>query len=150
MHALDFFKTREFKAVLLLQPTSPFRRKEHVEACLNLFDPSLDMVTTVYESKANPYFNLLEEDQNGFLVKSKESDFTRRQDCPPAYELNGAVYVINGMSIQNGLISRFERVKKVEMSSQDSIDLDVPLDWKIATLILSETMKTKEEGNTSV
>lgn len=143
LHALDFYSEKTFKAVVLLQPTSPFRKKEHVEACLDMFDSSIDMVTTVYESKSNPYFNLMEE-KNGFLVKSKESDFTRRQDCPPAYELNGAVYVINVTSIRNKLISRFERVKKVEMSPLESIDLDVPLDWKIAELIMSESAKTKE------
>lgn len=143
LHALDFYSEKTFKAVVLLQPTSPFRKKEHVEACLDMFDSSIDMVTTVYESKSNPYFNLMEE-KNGFLVKSKESDFTRRQDCPSAYELNGAVYVINVTSIRNKLISRFERVKKVEMSPLESIDLDVPLDWKIAELIMSESAKTKE------
>lgn len=143
LHALDFYSEKTFKAVVLLQPTSPFRKKEHVEACLDMFDSSIDMVTTVYESKSNPYFNLMEE-KNGFLVKSKESDFTRRQDCPPVYELNGAVYVINVTSIRNKLISRFERVKKVEMSPLESIDLDVPLDWKIAELIMSESAKTKE------
>lgn len=138
LHALDFYGEKKFKAVLLLQPTSPFRKKEHVEACLNAFDSSLDMVTTVYESKSNPYFNLMEENEEGFLTKSKPSGYTRRQDCPPVYELNGAVYVINTESLRNRPIARFEKVKKVEMSSLESIDLDTPLDWKIATLILSE------------
>ncbi len=138
LHALDFYREKTFKSVVLLQPTSPFRKKEHVTACLNLFDSSLDMVTTVYESKSNPYFNLMEENEEGFLEKSKPSGYTRRQDCPPVYELNGAVYVINTVSVRTMPIARFEKVKKVEMSSFDSIDLDTPLDWKIATLVLAE------------
>lgn len=138
LHALDFYREKTFKSIVLLQPTSPFRKKEHVAACLNLFDSSLDMVTTVYESKSNPYFNLMEENGEGFLEKSKPSGCTRRQDCPPVYELNGAVYVINTASVRMMPIASFKKVKKVEMSSFDSIDLDTPLDWKIATLVLAE------------
>lgn len=142
IHALDFFKEKEYKAVVLLQPTSPFRKKEHIEACINLFDFSLDMVVTVFEPKSNPYFNLLEENQEGLLIKSKPSNFTRRQDCPKVYEINGAVYVMNVESLRNKAISAFNKVKKVEMNSDDSVDLDTPLDWKIATLILEESIKT--------
>jgi CMP-N,N'-diacetyllegionaminic acid synthase len=138
LHALDFHKDKSYKAIILLQPTSPFRRKEHVQACMDLFDTSIDMVTTVHESKANPYFNLMEENQDGFLSKSKASNYTRRQDCPATYELNGAVYVINTDSLRQQAVSQFQKVKKVVMDGQDSIDLDVPLDWKIATLILAE------------
>lgn len=142
IHALDFFKEKEYKAVVLLQPTSPFRKKEHIEACINSFDFSLDMVVTVFEPKSNPYFNLLEENQEGLLIKSKPSNFTRRQDCPKVYEINGAVYVMNVESLRNKAISAFNKVKKVEMNSDDSVDLDTPLDWKIATLILEESIKT--------
>lgn len=143
LHALDFYREKEYKAVILLQPTSPFRKKEHIEACFELLDPStVDMVTTVSESHANPYFNLMEENSEGFLTRSKPSDYTRRQDCPSVYALNGAVYVINTQSVRTKLIARFDKVRKVVMSSLESIDLDTPLDWKIATLILEESIKT--------
>lgn len=144
LHALDFYREKEYKAVVLLQPTSPFRKKAHVEACLELFNPSVaDMVTTVSETHANPYFNLMEENDEGFLTRSKPSGFTRRQDCPPVYALNGAVYVINTQSVRNKPIAQFEKVQKVVMSALESVDLDTPLDWKIATLILAESAQSE-------
>ncbi|MDF3027329.1 MAG: CMP-N-acetylneuraminic acid synthetase [Fluviicola sp.] len=142
LHALDFYREKEYKAVILLQPTSPFRKKEHIEACVGMFDSSVDMIATVSESHANPYFNLMEENSEGFLTRSKPSDYTRRQDCPSVYALNGAVYVINTQSVRTKLIAGFDKVRKVMMSSLESVDLDTPLDWKIATLILEESIKT--------
>lgn len=144
LHALDFYREKAFKVVILLQPTSPFRKKEHVKACLELFDSSVDMVTTVCESHANPYFNLMEESPEGFLTRSKPSGYTRRQDCPPVYQMNGAVYVINTQSVRTKPIAQFEKVRKVVMSSLESVDLDTPLDWKIATLLLTEAAKTEK------
>ncbi len=140
LHAMDFYREKEYKAVILLQPTSPFRKKAHVEACLELFDSVTDMVTTVSESHANPYFNLMEESSEGFLIRSKPSDYTRRQDCPPVYSLNGAVYVISTQSLRAKPIARFDKVRKVVMSSLESVDLDTPLDWKIATLVLEDSI----------
>jgi N-acylneuraminate cytidylyltransferase len=93
------------------------------------------MVVSVKESHANPYFNLFEEQTNGFLKKVNEGIYTRRQDCPKTYEYNGAIYVINVDSIRKGSLSSFQKVKKYIMSELDSIDIDTPLDWEIANLI---------------
>ena len=97
-HAYQFYldQGKSYDAIILLQPTSPFRRSEDVEGSLALYDESLDMVVTVKETAANPYYNCYEENENGYLVVSKgDGKLERRQDAPPAYEWNGAVYVIN-------------------------------------------------------
>lgn len=66
--------------IVLLQPTSPFRKGKHIKAALELYDPSLDMVVSVKETDANPYYVLYEEDEEKFLRKSKSSNAKRRQD----------------------------------------------------------------------
>jgi N-acylneuraminate cytidylyltransferase len=136
IHALDFYEmqmNKKYDAIVLLQPTSPFRTKKDVENALQLFNPNQhDMVVSVLETKANPYFTLFEENQKGFLQPSKKSNYTRRQDCPKVYEYNGAVYIINVKSLRDMKINEFTRIKKSLMDKENSLDIDTPFDWEIA------------------
>ena len=52
--------------VILLQPTSPLRTSKNIEDAVKLYDNHLDMVVSVKRSHSNPYFNLFEENKNGF------------------------------------------------------------------------------------
>ena len=96
LHALNFYKDKgiNISTLVLLQPTSPFRKGHHIREALNLYSNSLDMVVSVTKTKANPYFVLFEEDENGYLQKSKKGNFIRRQDAPEVWEYNGAIYII--------------------------------------------------------
>jgi len=103
-HALSFFNQqgKEFDAIVLLQPTSPLRKKKHLEEALVLYHPSLDMVVSVKIPAANPYYNLFEENEKGYLELSKgKGQFTRRQDMPEVYEYNGSLYIINCRSLRS-------------------------------------------------
>jgi CMP-N,N'-diacetyllegionaminic acid synthase len=138
VHALDFFSSRgiEYDVVVLLQPTSPFRTSKHIKEAIALFRDDLDMVVSVKETKANPYYLLVEENADGFLVKSKEGNFTRRQDCPTVYEYNGAVYVINVRQLRLKGFAGFTKRVKYLMDEYESIDIDNELDWIVAEACL--------------
>ncbi len=96
------------------------------------------MVVSVKETRSNPYYVLREEDEQGFLVKSKESTATRRQDVPKVWELNGAVYVINVKALKSKSLGDFTKVKKYEMDEISSHDIDTPLDMIIIEALLSK------------
>ena len=130
-----------FDTIILLQPTSPLRTSHHIREAMALFREGDDMVVSVKRSEENPYYSLFEEDPDGFLSKSKEGNFTRRQDCPEVYAYNGAIYIMNAQSLRKMPLGSFSRVRKYIMSDEDSIDIDSPLDLKIAELILSEREK---------
>ena len=69
MHALNYYENlgKIYDTIILLQPTSPFRKVEHVKEALDLFTGKEDMIISVSESKSNPYFTLMEEDENAYL-----------------------------------------------------------------------------------
>ena len=140
LHAIDFWNTRFYapESVVFLQPTSPFRTSEHIALAMKQYTPQIDMVGGVKQTKAKPYYVLREEDDNGFLQPSKIGEFTRRQDCPMVYELNGAIYIINTRSITLEPISAFKRVKKFLMDDYSSQDIDDPLDWIIAESMIKK------------
>lgn len=145
LHALNFYSQKGigYDRVILLQPTSPFRTSTHIREALSLFEPELDMVVSVKISHANPYFTLFEENQDGFLRPSKAGRFTRRQDCPTVYEYNGAIYIMNMESLQDGAPVNFLKIKKYIMNEEDSIDLDSPLDWTLAEAVIQQKQMGK-------
>lgn len=136
-HALGHYRKIgvTYEYVILLQPTSPFRKVEHVQEAFGLMTADVDMVVSVKPSKANPYFNLFEEDHQGFLSLSKEGDFTRRQDAPTTYEYNGSIYIIRTESLLREGTLKLPRIKKYVMEDQYSVDIDTSLDWSIAEFI---------------
>lgn len=135
-HSLLFYKQKgiNYDAVVLLQPTSPFRLVTHLEEAFDLFNPRIDMVVSVIETPYNPYYNLFEENNQNLLTISKgPGTYTRRQDAPPVYSYNGSLYIINAHSLLEKKDFRsFQSIKKYIMDSKFSIDLDVPSDWYYA------------------
>ena len=140
MHAIDFYEQKGYLAdtLILLQPTSPFRTGQHIKEAINLYSHDIDMVVSVKETKSNPYYVLFEDNQEGFLSKSKEANFTRRQDCPNVWELNGAIYIINIKSLRKGTIASFKKSLKYVMNELDSIDIDTMFDWKLCEILMQE------------
>jgi CMP-N,N'-diacetyllegionaminic acid synthase len=140
LHAINHYEMvgRNYKVLVVLQPTSPFRKKEQVQEALQLFSPDIDMVASVKEADANPYYNLFEEDKSGYIIKSKAGNFSRRQDCPKVYQYNGAVYVVNIASLKEKPEKDFLKVKKIVMDDLSSVDLDKPLDWLWAEFLINQ------------
>jgi CMP-N,N'-diacetyllegionaminic acid synthase len=141
LHAMKYAEQNgiPFDKVLLLQPTSPFRTKTNLEEAYLLYNEELDMVVSVKETKSNPYYVLFEENEKGYLVKSKPSSFIRRQDCPKVWEYNGAIYIMNKTQLQLNPPVMFTKIKKYVMNEFESHDIDTPLDWLIAEHLLNET-----------
>jgi N-acylneuraminate cytidylyltransferase len=64
----------------------------------------------------------------------------RRQDLPAVFSLNGAMYFAEGNWLRNsGSLVSPETLAYV-MAKEHSVDLDTPLDWKFAELLLSESL----------
>lgn len=127
----------EYDCVILLQPTSPLRTADDIRRSLDLYTDSIDMVASVKYAASNPYYNCYETDSDGFMTISKgDGLLTRRQDAPPAYEFNGAVYVINPGSIRRMPMGSFPHRIPYLMPDERSIDIDKPIDLIIASTLL--------------
>lgn len=147
LHALKFYQDKggRYKRIILLQPTSPFRTGYHIKGADRLWNYDLDMVVSVKETKSNPYYLLFEENNYGFLEKSKNGKFSRRQDCPKVWEFNGAIYIINVESLQKMKLDEFKRIVKYEMDDFSSVDIDDMMDFLFAETILNMKSNLKPE-----
>ncbi|MCH5220730.1 MAG: acylneuraminate cytidylyltransferase family protein [Muribaculaceae bacterium] len=135
LDAMDWATSKgiSFDCVVLLQPTSPLRTLADVLNAEEKYSSEIDMVVSVCASDANPYYNLFELKDDGLLVVSKGNGLLkRRQDAPPVYEYNGAVYVVNPQSLREVPLGAFPRRIPCLMPRERSLDLDTPLDWEMA------------------
>lgn len=139
LHAVDFMNERggDYDTIVLLQPTSPLRDPGDIKRALDLYGDSTDMVVSVNESSSNPYYNVFETDEEGYLRISKgEGNYTRRQDAPKAWEFNGSIYVIRLSSLRDSLISKFKRILPLPVSRDTAVDIDSELDFLIAEFMI--------------
>ncbi|MFW5803819.1 MAG: cytidylyltransferase domain-containing protein [bacterium] len=140
LHAINFYENQgeKFDTIILLQATSPFRTATHIREALAIYDKSCEMLVSVKETKANPYYNLREENEEGWLVKSKSGDFTRRQDCPEVYEVNGAIYIIKLDILKQKPLAKFTKVRKYIMEEKYSCDVDTELDFDFCEFLIKK------------
>lgn len=140
LHAISFYEQQDYfpDTLILLQPTSPFRTAKQIKEAIALYNEDLEMIVSVKETKSNPYYILREEDENGYLVNSKQFNAIRRQDVPKVWELNGAIYIMNVKALKTKPLSQFTKVKKYVMNEITSHDIDSLLDWKIAEVIVNQ------------
>lgn len=141
LHALDYYESKgnQYDALILLQNTSPFRTARHLKEALKLYTPDIDMVVSVKECAANPYYCVFEEDGEGFLRICKgNGNYYRRQDAPKVYEYNGAIYIMNAKTLKTTHMHKMKKRVKYVMDEMSSYDLDTMTDWKIAEIIKKE------------
>ena len=126
--------------VLLLQPTSPFRTTEDIEAAIESANSRrVNAVVSVCEAKVHPFLcKRIQED--GMLVDfmTAHIDYLRRQDLPPAYSLNGAIYMNRYELLLEERTFLPKDTLPYLMPPERSLDLDTPWDWHLAELILRE------------
>ena len=140
-HAINYYKSIgvHFKYIVLLQPTSPFRRKsDYLEMRKIMSNSNYDMVVSVKKTKDNPFFNMYKENSDGLLCSIIDPNLqvSRRQDSPSIYCYNGSIYIIRTKSFLKKKNLKFKSVKKYLMNNNFSIDIDGIDDWNNASSLL--------------
>jgi N-acylneuraminate cytidylyltransferase len=123
----------KIETVVDLQPTSPLRRPQDIDAALALLGEA-DLVVSVTEPSHNPYYTLAEADAQGWLQLSKPADFARRQDAPAVWGLNGSIYVWRRAALPKAIARGFwsVRAKPYAMPRRRSVDIDDLEDFELA------------------
>jgi CMP-N-acetylneuraminic acid synthetase len=137
LHALDTLYD-EYDYLVLLQPTSPFRKTQHIDSIIRQgIDTKSKITVSVTEAKKHPAFMFGIEDGT-LMPVLKNGQHQRRQDMPKVYEHNGALYFAEIDYLKTVKSYNSEGVSAFEMGVVDSIDLDSPMDWQYAECILRE------------
>lgn len=141
-HALQWLRDHsvEPQALVLLQPTSPLRTAQHIDAAVERFrSEKADAVVSVIEAphRFHPLSVMKEVDGELHPYNDAAPLVTRRQDLQPVYARNGpAVLVVAPRQIDAGNFYR-GRVVAYLMREEDSIDIDTAADLILAGYLLS-------------
>jgi CMP-N-acetylneuraminic acid synthetase len=136
LHALQEMENsgERFDAVCLLQPTSPLRRSEDIDACIELLETSgADSVISVsaVPHEYNPKWVYWKNENGEMILTTGESTpIPRRQDLPPAYHREGSVYVTRSEIITAKQNLFGETIHGYEIPAEFSSNIDTPEDWE--------------------
>ncbi len=128
------------EVLVLLQPTSPLRRAEHIDAAIDiLLKTGADSVVSVVEvpHQFNPVslMHLEEERLAPFL---EGPPILRRQDKPHVYARNGPAVLVVRREVLLAKKSLYgDDCRPMIMDAAASIDIDGPLDLDFATFLLT-------------
>jgi CMP-N,N'-diacetyllegionaminic acid synthase len=136
LHALDSLEAAD--AVCLLQPTSPLRRPEHVDAAVALLRESgADGVVSVVEVPHQYLPGSLMTLEGNRLARLEPGAPTLRQQKPALVARNGpAVLVVRSEGLaERGLYGG--DLRALPMDPRDSVDVDGPYELELAELLHS-------------
>lgn len=150
-HTLDFLKEKEGyepEIVLRLPPTSPLRRAEHIDQGIEMLlqNTEADASRPVTEAPKHPY-KMWKVSENGkWLVPFLPKGFTGfdephnlpRQLFPKVYIHTGAMDVIRTRTIRELKSTSGKKLAYFLMPPEDSVNIDHPLDWELAELLLKK------------
>lgn len=122
--------------------TAPFIRIKDMRSAVKLLEQKKsNAVFCVYRQHFNPYFNILEEDHNGFLKLSKDNGKrpNNRQESPPVYQMTGfKVYDVKKFLKYNTII--LPKILRHEIPQETGLMIDTELEFKIAELLITNNL----------
>jgi CMP-N,N'-diacetyllegionaminic acid synthase len=146
LHTLDWLRQNEKyqpELILWLQPTSPLRTAGDIESAAQLlFEKEADAVVSVCPADHHPRW-MKELDKDGIMTSwAKEGEIPqRRQELLPAYQLNGAIYLVRRQIMLEKRTFNPPATFAYVMPQERSLDVDTPWDIYLADLILRERSK---------
>jgi CMP-N,N'-diacetyllegionaminic acid synthase len=141
LHALTVMEestSLPYSAFLLLQPTCPLRRSEDIQAAIRLYqDEQADSVISVYRLEStHPYYMYRLEGNTPHLLMPEAAGQQRRQDYPPVYVRNGAIYLVDRDVLVERQSFYGDRLRAVVMPEERSVNVDTRADLARAGALL--------------
>lgn len=136
IHALGKMKEKGYvpEAVMILQPTSPFRTAEHIRTAVNLLNDydSVISVVPIPKTLCPHYVMRIREDGllDYFLPEGKS--IARRQDVPQAYTRDGTIYLSKTDVVLNQRSLLGERCFPFILSQSEALSIDDLSQWNEA------------------
>jgi N-acylneuraminate cytidylyltransferase/CMP-N,N'-diacetyllegionaminic acid synthase len=131
----------QFDIIIDLDATAPLRIAADIIGSLELLTATnADNVITGTPAHRSPYFNLVEQDENGIVQLSKplKDAVTRRQDSPKCFDMNASIYVWRRDALLNNSSLFVSSTRLFEMPRERSLDIDSEADFEMVEWMMSK------------
>lgn len=130
----------KFEYVLDLDVSSPLRSISDILNAFKLMKNDRDALTlfSVNQSIKNPYFNMVEENEEGYYQLSKKLDETilSRQTSPKVYDLNASFYIMRRSFFDLGLKGVITDKSLIFLMDHICFDLDHLIDFEFMEYLI--------------
>ena len=128
---------------VLLEPNLPFRKRKHIDAAMDLYSTKkYSSVVSVKQLNKKPEnIFVKQEDILKRFIQSPLIEHKNRQEMENLCRLNSAIYIIGREKFQNQQRLVVDPTGYVEMTEEESINIDTPVDLKLAQLIAKEDLE---------
>jgi CMP-N-acetylneuraminic acid synthetase len=129
----------KYEYIIDLDITSPLRTIDDLNLALKKLVANENAVNLFSVNKAhrNPYFNMVEEQVDGFYNLIKKGKFLTRQSAPKVFDLNASFYIFKRAFFENYTTSITDRSIIYEMPHL-CFDLDEQIDFEFLEFLLQE------------
>lgn len=137
-HYAEEKKNIKFEYVMDLDVTSPLRTMDDLKKALELLKNNTEAynIFSVSPANRNPYFNMVEENENGFYTASKKGAFLTRQSAPKVYDMNASFYIFTENYFANDFKSSITDKSLIYEVPHLCFDLDHPIDFEFMEFLL--------------
>lgn len=142
LHAIEWLRGDggEPDLLVLLQPTSPFRSSADIDAAVAVaVETTAAAVVGVVPARDHPYL-VKRISPEGWLMDFSTAEkpaYLQRQVLPPAYALNGAVYVVRPRVLQEHRTFLPPGTRPYVMPAERSLEIDDPWDLHVARALVA-------------
>jgi CMP-N-acetylneuraminic acid synthetase len=128
----------EFDYVMDLDVTSPLRTLNDLKYAFELLKNNKEAfnIFSVSAANRNPYFNMVEQKEDGFYETSKKGMFLTRQSSPKVYDMNASFYIYSSSFFKKGFKSAITDKSLIFEMSHMCFDLDHPIDFEFMEYLL--------------
>lgn len=130
---------KHYDYIIDMDATSPFRTQHDLETALNILksDTNALNIFSVSHAQRNPYFNMVEQKQNGYfgLVKSSKKILSR-QSAPEVFQLNASIYIYRRVYFEKNHRTAISDRSLIFMMPHLCFDLDEKIDFQFMEYLL--------------
>ena len=132
-------RNKKYDYVLDLDITSPLRNIQDLEeAFLKLqLDENAWNIFSVNVANRNPYFNMVEQQPNGYYGLIKTGSFLTRQSAPHVYDLNASFYFFRRSFFDLEPRSTINSRSLIYVMPHICFDLDHPIDFDFMEYLMT-------------
>jgi len=145
LHSINWLEENEkydFQILVLLHATTPLRSVKDIDLSIEkLIETNAENVFSVTEAHRNPYFNMVEINNDGQVMLVKKGDFNTRQSAPIVYDMNSSIYVWWKDILKEKKKIILERTEVYVMPKNRSVDIDDSIDFTMAEVLLKERIE---------
>lgn len=130
---------KKYDVVLDLDITSPLRNLSDLKNAFNMLleKPGAYNLFSVSPANRNPYFNMVEEREDGYFGLCKKGEFLSRQMAPKVYDMNASFYFYRKLFFEQDLQTAITDRSIVYEVPHSCFDLDHPIDFEFMSFLLA-------------